>query len=126
MLLPLIGEGWDGECPARALLPMRHSEQRSEIQNPLQPQPESPASIEGFKIYSVLCNSSNYATLNQVQSDKKRRHSGLYKANRRSEVRTSEPVCRTDPVSPTSSKGFKLILSLFKPFNYAIPGRSPE
>ena len=29
-------------------------------------EPESPASIEGFKIYSVLCNSSNYATLNQL------------------------------------------------------------
>ena len=31
MLLPLIGEGWDGECPARVLC-CRHSEQRSNAQ----------------------------------------------------------------------------------------------
>ena len=49
------------------------------IQNPLQTQsmrhtgldPVSPASLEGFKINSVLCNPSNYATLNQVQSDRR-------------------------------------------------------
>ena len=29
------------------------------------------------------------------------RHTGLYKANRRNEERTSEPVCRADPVSHT-------------------------
>ena len=36
------------------------------------------------------------------------RHTGLYKANRRNEVRTSEPVCRADPVSPASLEDFKL------------------
>ena len=65
MLLPLIGEGWDGEYPVRDLF-MRHSEQRSVIQNPLQTplwrhsvlDTESPASSEGF--YSAPLNPSNY------------------------------------------------------------------
>ena len=39
------------------------------------------------------------------------RHTGLYKANRRNEVRTSEPVCRADPVSPANIEGFKIISS---------------
>ena len=51
-LLPLIGEGRDGEHPARGLFLLRHSV--------------------------------------------------LYKANRRNEVRTSEPVCRADTESPAS------------------------
>ena len=33
---------------------------------------------------------------------KEKRHTGLYKANRRNEERTSEPVCRADPISPAS------------------------
>ena len=39
MLLPLIGEGRDGGCPARVLLSMRHSEQRSRAER----DSESPA-----------------------------------------------------------------------------------
>ena len=31
-----------------------------------------------------------------------------------------------DTESPTSLEGFKLILPIINPFNYAIPGRSPE
>ena len=73
MLLPLIGEGRDGECPARALfffVILNSGAGRNVIQNPLQNQsmrhtgldPVSPASLEGFKINSVLCNPSNYAT----------------------------------------------------------------
>ena len=61
MLLPLIGEGRDGEFPARDLF-CRHSEQRSVIQNPLQLLPmrhtgldtESPTSSEGFKLILPL------------------------------------------------------------------------
>ena len=37
----------------------------------IQFEPESPASIEGFKLFCPLYP-SNYATLNQVQSDEKR------------------------------------------------------
>ena len=89
MLLPLIGEGWDGEYPVRGLF-YRHSEQRSKAVR------DSESSSLGTMInYSTPFNSSNYATLNQlciqahssslrcggslckVQSDKKMRHSGL-------------------------------------------------
>ena len=81
MLLPLIGKGWNGECPARALfffVILNSGAGRNVIQNPLQNQsmrhtgldPVSPASLEGFKIHSAPCNPSNYATLNQVQSDR--------------------------------------------------------
>ena len=76
LLLPRLGEGWDGECPVSFY---RHSEQRNVIQNPLQVQsdpkkrhtgldPVSPASREDFKINFAPNNPSNYATLNQVQS----------------------------------------------------------
>ena len=58
MLLPLIGEGRDGEYPVRDLF-CCHSVLDT----------ESLTSIEGFKIHSVFCNSSNHATLNRVQSD---------------------------------------------------------
>ena len=34
-------------------------------------EPESPSSIEGFKIHSVLCNSPNYEFLNQVHGDRR-------------------------------------------------------
>ena len=40
------------------------------------------------------------------------RHSVLYKANRRNEVRTSEPVCRADTESPSSIEGFNLFSRL--------------
>ena len=43
MLLPLIGEGWDGECPARDLF-CRHSVLDT----------ESPTSSEGFKLFYPL------------------------------------------------------------------------
>ena len=59
MLLPLIGEGRDGEYPVRDLF-CCHSVLDT----------ESPSSSEGVKTILTLCNLSNYATLNQVQSDK--------------------------------------------------------
>ena len=54
MLLPLIGEGRDGECPARDFVVTPASE------------PESPASIEGFKLFrplqsNQLCDSETAA-----------------------------------------------------------------
>ena len=61
ILLPLIGEGRDGEFPVRAFFVTPAFES------------ESHASLEGFKIYSVHYKVFNYATLNRVQSDKKGR-----------------------------------------------------
>ena len=55
ILLPLIGEGRDGEFPVR----------NRQCVTPAF-EPESPTSLEGFKIYSVHYKVFNYATLNQL------------------------------------------------------------
>ena len=55
ILLPLIGEGRDGEFPVRALFFVIPASE-----------PESPTSLEGFKIYSVHYKVFNNATLNQL------------------------------------------------------------
>ena len=50
MLLPRLGEGWDGECPVRDLF-CRHSVLDT----------ESPSNSEDFKLILPLINPLNYA-----------------------------------------------------------------